>query len=237
VIAEPALVEKVMRYVEAKVARRGWDTCPPTLMVMRPSPSAGAPYQPVVIPMNLDHLPRGRGVYSDALLRMASTLIDSDDPARATGLIGGAVRDQAWRLLAELRGHRFAGMLLVAESWQRDAMDEQELAEYLRNESLGLADLPERGEAKTREVRNVWAVDTCGTTWWLHRVSGGQPELERYAWDEADTLTGRSATALRLMTITVCAGLPDDQHDIGRLAAYRDAMLADPDAAPWAPAV
>src|SRR4029079_14853082 len=85
VIAEPALVEKVMRHVEARIARRGWDACPPTLMVMRPSLSAGAPYQPVVIPMDLGKLPKGRGVYGDALLRMASTLIDCDDPARATG--------------------------------------------------------------------------------------------------------------------------------------------------------
>lgn len=210
-----------MRHVEAKAHRRGWDECPPTLMVMRPDAAPTRPYRPVTVPIDWRRVPQGRGMVGSGLMSMAADLTraSSGDAPWPT---------QAVALLTDMRRHRFAGVMFMSEAWMRLGMTDKARQEYVDQDHLSLADLPDTAESKTVELRQVCAVDTSGTTYFLQRQAGQDVVVDVFGWDDPESMTGNVMSALRLITIAVCEGLPPGEHDIGGLAAHRDAILTGP---------
>lgn len=216
-IADPARVETLIRFVEAKANRRGWDETPHTLLAMRPTAGPDSPYRPIPVPLDWSGVPKGHGMLGIGLVQMAADL-----------LLGDKASPQGRRLLADLRRHRFAGLMFLSEAWVRGMGSAEAVAAYQDGKTTSLADMPDDGVNKTVELRQIMAVDTSGTCHWLVRLRGHDPEYGALAWNESDSVTGNVTSALRLMTIAVCDGLAPGEHDIGPLAAYRDAILARP---------
>ncbi len=204
-IADPDTISDLLHQFEQHLHRQGWNNLTPTLLVLAASSQGDL----LAVPLPIH---RWTSRPDLQLVSIAEQL--SHDVGGLTGQMAASPG--------------FAGMVFAFESWSRLNMTDDEKAAYATNPNLSLGDMIPNGDAATTESREVLAVDTTGTCWWLHRDIGKYPHMETYPWDHSRHPVGAVVNTLRLMVIAVCERLPAGQHRIGPLAEFKDAIFADP---------
>lgn len=208
-IPSSEVVSAAVQALEEDGHAKGWDQRP-GLYVLVAGPARIAA---VEFPVPSEVWQRDTG---ERLLTLARNAIYAADQAPVQFFLG------------MLRVPGFAGVALRNEVWARLGMSKEEEEDY-RAGGARLADRPNvDGGAQTVEARQVVAIDVAGRCHWRVRVRGQEPNGLVCEWNDPGHPTGQITTALRLLVIAACEGLPADTHAIAPLAACRDRMAAEP---------